>query len=85
MRCKKPLGAVGSGLKPILIAIIETADALVSEYGKNTYRIHLSASGEDQKHSPHSPHSPNRNPGGGEMENEGNGGKDIPVNEVASP
>jgi hypothetical protein len=53
-------------------------------HNANTYRIHESASGEDQKHSPHSPHSPPRDPGDGEMGNVGKGGKDIPGNEVAS-
>jgi hypothetical protein len=37
-----------------------------------------------QKHSPHSPHSPRQNPGDGEPGNVGNGGKDIPVNDVVS-
>ena len=50
-------------------------------HNANTYQIHVSASGEDQKHSPH---SPNRNPSEGEMGNEGKGGKEIPVNEVVS-
>jgi hypothetical protein len=53
-------------------------------HNANTYQIHVSASGEDQKLSPHSPHSPNRNPTDGEMGNVGNGGKDIPLNEVGS-
>ena len=73
--------------RPAWIGDGQTVATLKKSVGHNanTYRIHLSASGEDQKHSPHSPHSPNRYPGGGEMGNEGNGGKDIPVNEVASP
>jgi hypothetical protein len=53
-------------------------------HNANAYRIHVSASGEDQKHSRHSPHSPNRNPGEGEMGNEGNGGKDFALNEMVS-
>ena len=73
--------------RPAWIGDGQTVATLKKSVGHNanTYRIHVTASGEDQKHSPHSPHSPNRYPGGGEMGNEGNGGKDIPVNEVASP
>ena len=40
-------------------------------HNANTYRIHITASGEEQKHPPHSPHSPNRDPGESEMGNEG--------------
>jgi hypothetical protein len=53
-------------------------------HNANTYRIHITASGEEQKRSPHSPHSPPQDPGDGEMGNVGNGGKDIPLNEVGS-
>jgi hypothetical protein len=69
-------------------------------HNANTYQILVSASGQDltansspntlsradacQRHSPHSPHSPLREPGDGEMGNEGRGGKEIPVNEVVS-
>jgi hypothetical protein len=53
-------------------------------HNANTYRIHVTASGQDQKHSPHSPHSPNGNPGDGDPGNEGNGGKDFPVKEVVA-
>ena len=72
--------------RPAWIGDGQTVATLKKSVGHNanTYRIHLSASGEDQKHSPHSPHSPNRYPGGGEMGNKGDGGKDIPVNEVVS-
>ena len=53
-------------------------------HNANTYRIHVAASGEDQKHSPHSPHSPNGNSGEGDPGNEGNEGKDFPVKEVVA-
>jgi len=69
-------------------------------HNANTYQILVSASGQDltansspntlsfadacQRHFPHSPQSPPLDPGDGEMGNEGKGGKDIPVNEVAS-
>jgi hypothetical protein len=53
-------------------------------HNANTYRIHVTASAEDQKHSPHSPHSPNRPPGDGELGNEGNEGKDFHVKEVGA-
>jgi hypothetical protein len=53
-------------------------------HNANTYRIQVTGSVDDQKHSPHSPHSPNRNPGEGDPGNEGNVGKDFPVKEVVS-
>jgi hypothetical protein len=67
-------------------------------HNANTYRIDVSAPGQDdassaqtfsfanpgQEHPPDSQHSPPRDPGDGEMGNEGKGGKDIPVNEVVS-
>src|SRR5215831_6507728 len=67
-------------------------------HNANTYRIDVSVPGQDdassaqtfsfanpgQEHPPDSPHSPPRDPGDGEMGNEGKGGKDIPVNEVVS-
>jgi hypothetical protein len=53
-------------------------------HNANTYRIDVTALGEDQKHSPHSPHSPNGSPGDGELGNEGNEGKDFPVKEVVA-
>jgi hypothetical protein len=53
-------------------------------HNANTYRIQVTGSVDDQKHSPHSPHSPNRNPGEGDSGNEGNVGKDFPVKEVVS-
>jgi hypothetical protein len=51
-------------------------------HNANTYRIHVTASGEGQKHSPYSPHSPNSSPGEDDVGNEGNGGKDFSVKEV---
>jgi hypothetical protein len=53
-------------------------------HNANTYRIHVAASGEDEKHSPYSPHSPNGNPGEGDPGNEGNEGKDFPISEAVS-
>jgi hypothetical protein len=63
-----------------VIATLKKTD----RHNANTYRIYVTASGQDQKHSPHSPHSPNRNPGDGGLGNEGNEGKDFPVKEVAA-
>jgi hypothetical protein len=56
-------------------------------HNANTYRIQVTGSVDDQKHSPHSPHSPNRTPCDGELGNEGNEGnegKDFPVKEVVA-
>jgi hypothetical protein len=67
-------------------------------HNANTYRIDVSAPRQDdassaqtfsfanpgQEHSPDSQHSPARDPGDGDMGNEGKAGKDIPVNEVVS-
>jgi hypothetical protein len=69
-------------------------------HNANTYRIHVSTSGQDlaadsspntlsladarQKHSPHSPHSPPQYPGDGELGNEGREGNDLAVNDVVS-
>jgi hypothetical protein len=67
-------------------------------HNANTYRIDVSAPGQDdassaqtfsfanpgQEHPPDSQYSPPRDPRDGAMGNEGKGGKDIPVNEVVS-
>jgi hypothetical protein len=53
-------------------------------HNANTYRIDVTALGEDQKHSPHSPHSPTRSSGDGEMGNEGKVGNVGPVKEVVA-
>jgi hypothetical protein len=56
----------------------------VPEYGAHRccrYLKYGSAITPGQKHSLHSPHSPRQDPGNGEP---GNGGKDIPVNDLVS-
>jgi hypothetical protein len=63
-----------------MIATLRKTD----RHNANTYRIQLTASGRDQKHSPHSPHSPNRDPGEGNPGNEGNEGTDFRVREVVA-
>jgi hypothetical protein len=59
----------------------------VPDYGAHRccrYLKYGSAITPGQKHSLHSPHSPRQDPGNGEPGNEGNGGKDIPVNDLVS-
>jgi hypothetical protein len=59
----------------------------VPDYGAHRccrYLEYGSAITPGQKHSLHSPHSPRQDPGNGEPGNEGNGGKDIPVNDLVS-
>ena len=56
----------------------------MAETGRSSGKVKNPNADPRQKHSPHSPHSPNRTPGDGELGNDGNEGKDFPVNEVVS-